>query len=108
MKKLLVIGNPISHSLSPKLHNYWIQQEKVKAIYDKKFLEKEELEKNILEIKKGNIFGMNVTIPFKRLVIPYLDELTQNAKTTQSVNIIYMNQKKIYVFFTEKIRNFNS
>ena len=44
--------------------------------------------------KKGNIFGMNVTIPFKRLVIPYLDELTENAKTTQSVNIIYMNQKK--------------
>ena len=96
MKKLIVIGNPISHSLSPKLHNYWLQQEKIEAIYDKKLLEKEELEENILEIKKGNIFGMNVTIPFKRLVIPYLDELTQNAKITQSVNTIYMSQKKIF------------
>ena len=96
MKKLIVIGNPISHSLSPKLHNYWLQQEKIEAIYDKKLLEKEELEENILEIKKGNIFGMNVTIPFKRLVIPYLDELTQNAKITQSVNTIYMSKKKIF------------
>ena len=39
---------------------------------------------------------MNVTIPFKRLVIPYLDELTENAKITQSVNTIYMSQKKIF------------
>ena len=95
MKKLIVIGNPIGHSLSPKLHNYWIQREKIKAIYDKKLLEKEELEENIQEIKKGNIFGMNVTIPFKKLVIPYLDELTENARITQSVNTIFVKQKKI-------------
>ena len=65
IEKTICIGNPISHSLSPKLHNYWLQQEKIEAIYDKKLLEKEELEENILKIKKGNIFGMNVTIPFK-------------------------------------------
>ncbi|MAW01516.1 MAG: shikimate dehydrogenase [Candidatus Pelagibacter sp.] len=96
MKKLIVIGNPISHSLSPKLHNYWIQKEKIKAIYDKKLLEKEELEENILEIKKGNIFGMNVTIPFKKLVIPLLDGLTSNAQITQSVNTIYLDKNKVY------------
>ncbi len=55
MKRLFVIGNPISHSLSPKLHNYWIKQEKIEAIYDKKLLEKEELEENILKIKDGKI-----------------------------------------------------
>ena len=96
MKKLIVIGNPISHSLSPKLHNHWLQQEKIEAIYDKKLLEKEELEENILKIKDGKISGMNVTLPFKKLVIPFLDELTENAKITQSVNTIYLHKKKVY------------
>ena len=48
-------------------HNYWIKQEKIEAIYDKKLLEKEELEENILKIKDGKISGMNVTLPFKKL-----------------------------------------
>ena len=38
MKKYLVIGNPINHSLSPELHNYWINQNAVDAFYDKKKL----------------------------------------------------------------------
>ena len=35
MKKFLVIGNPIEHSLSPKLHNYWIKKNNLDAIYGK-------------------------------------------------------------------------
>ncbi len=38
MKKYLVIGNPIEHSLSPKLHNYWFKTHNIKAIYEKKKL----------------------------------------------------------------------
>ena len=36
MKKFLVIGNPIKHSLSPKLHNFWFKKNKINAVYDKK------------------------------------------------------------------------
>jgi len=36
MKKFLVIGDPIEHSLSPKLHNYWFKQNNVVAVYEKK------------------------------------------------------------------------
>ena len=50
MKKFIVIGNPIDHSLSPKLHNYWIKQNNIDAIYKKKKLEKEKSEKLILKI----------------------------------------------------------
>ena len=46
MKKYLVIGNPIEHSLSPKLHNYWININNIDAVYDKKKIS----EKNIKEI----------------------------------------------------------
>ena len=47
MKKYLVIGNPIEHSLSPKLHNYWIKKNNINAIYDKKKVDENEL-KNII------------------------------------------------------------
>ena len=95
MKKYLVIGNPINHSLSPELHNYWIKQNNINAIYEKKKLNDNELENLILEVKKENISGVNVTVPFKNSVIPYLDELSYEAKKTQAVNTIYLKNKKV-------------
>ena len=89
MKKYLVIGNPIEHSLSPKLHNYWIKKNNIDAIYDKKKLDENKLKTIISEIKEEKINGINVTVPFKKAVIPFLDELSPEAKDTQSVNTIY-------------------
>ena len=54
MKKYLVIGNPIEHSLSPKLHNYWIKKNNINAIYEKQKLEEEEIEGLILKVKEKN------------------------------------------------------
>ena len=95
MKKFLVIGNPIDHSLSPELHNYWIEQNHIDAIYEKKQLNNNELENLILEIKRENINGVNVTVPFKNAVIPYLDELSIEAEKTQAVNTICLKNKKV-------------
>ena len=88
MKKYLVIGNPIGHSLSPKLQNYWLKQNNIKAVYDKIKLEEKEIEGIIQDIKKQKIAGCNVTVPFKKKVIPYLDKLSIQAEQTQSVNTI--------------------
>ena len=96
MKKYLVIGNPISHSLSPVLHNYWIKQNKLDAIYEKKKLNDNELKNIILEVRQGNINGINVTVPFKNTIIPYLDELSDEAEKTQAVNTICLKNKKVY------------
>jgi len=65
MKKYLVIGNPIEHSLSPKLHNYWIKKNNLDARYDKKRLNESDIKGIISEIKNGKIDGINVTVPFK-------------------------------------------
>ena len=54
MKKFLVIGNPIEHSLSPKLHNFWIKQNKLEAIYEKKLVSKNELKLIINAIYQSN------------------------------------------------------
>ena len=95
MKKYFVIGNPIEHSLSPKLHNYWLNQNKIEAIYDKKLITKNDLEDICDEIRKDNINGLNVTVPFKKDIIPFLDQLSKEAEETQSVNTVYMKNNKI-------------
>jgi shikimate dehydrogenase len=95
MKKYLVIGNPIEHSLSPKLHNYWIKGKKIDAIYEKKKLNENEIEDLIFKIRKKKIDGANVTVPFKQKVIPYVDQLSFEAERTQSVNTIYLVKNKI-------------
>ena len=90
IKKYLVIGNPIEHSLSPKLQNYWLRENKIDAIYEKTQLEESEVEAVIKDIKKKKEIGCNVTVPFKKTVIPFLDNLSSEAKQTQSVNTILL------------------
>ena len=94
-KNFLVIGNPIDHSLSPKLHNYWIKKYKIDAVYEKKLLNNNEIEGLIFNIREEKIEGINVTVPFKKMVIPFLDELSEEAKISQSVNTIYKKDNKI-------------
>ena len=95
MKRFIVIGNPIEHSLSPLLHNYWIKKSGIDAIYDRQKLNEDELEQNILQIKEKKISGINVTVPFKKAIIPFLDELSFEAESTQSVNTIYLKNNKV-------------
>ena len=95
MKKFIVIGNPIKHSLSPLIHNYWFEKNKIEASYEKKQLEESELKNIIQEIREEKIFGINITVPFKQKIIPFLDELSQIAQVTSSVNTVYKKNNKI-------------
>jgi len=95
MKKFLVIGNPIEHSLSPTLHNYWIKNNNIDAIYEKTKIYEDKLEHIVLQIKQKKIEGANVTVPFKKAIIPFLDELTAEATSTQSVNTLYLKDNKV-------------
>ena len=101
MKKYFVIGNPIDHSFSPKLHNYWLKQNNINAIYDKIRLEKNEVESFIKDIKKQKINGCNVTVPFKKSVIPFLDKLSLEADKTQSVNTIVYDDGNLIGYNTD-------
>ena len=95
MKKYLVIGNPIEHSFSPKLQNYWIKNYNIDAIYEKEKFNEDELEKLFLNIRDKKINGANVTVPFKKAVIPFLDKLSVEAESTQAVNTIYLENDKL-------------
>ena len=95
MKKYLVIGNPIEHSLSPKLQNYWIKNHNIDAIYEKEKFNEDKLEKLFLNIRDKKINGANVTVPFKKAVIPFLDKLSAESESTQAVNTIYLENDKL-------------
>ena len=95
MKKYLVIGNPIEHSLSPKLHNHWLRENNIDAVYEKKLVNKVDLKEIINQVREDKIAGINVTVPFKKEVISHLDKLTLDAEATQSVNTISLVNGKI-------------
>ncbi len=95
MKKYIVIGNPIDHSLSPELHNYWFKENNINAKYEKKKIEEKDLQFVISEVKEKKINGINITVPFKKSVIPYLDKLSPEAEKTQSVNTIILRNDNL-------------
>jgi shikimate dehydrogenase len=94
-KNFLVIGNPIKHSLSPFLHNYWFRKNKINCEYKKLKTTQASIKKILNKVRKREIEGINVTIPFKESVIRYLDILKGDALRTSSVNTVYLNKKKL-------------
>ena len=103
MKKYLVIGNPIAHSLSPLIHNYWMKKHRLfGSIYEKRKVEEKDLKNIIKEIRDDEIIGVNVTVPFKKLIIPFLDELHSTAKKTESVNTLFKVKNKIVGYNTDE------
>ena len=95
MKNYLVIGNPVQHSISPKIHNYWFKENNVEGIYKKKALLEKDLKNFVEQIKSKEITGANVTVPFKQKIIKYMEELTPEAQLANSVNTIFLSNKKV-------------
>ena len=103
MKKYLVIGNPIGHSLSPLIHNHWMRKYGlIDNIYEKRKIEEKDLKNIIKEIRDNEVIGVNVTVPFKKLIIPFLDKLDSTAKKTESVNTLFKIKDKVVGYNTDK------
>ena len=101
MKKYLVIGNPIEHSLSPKLQNYWLNSNNIEAIYGKLQAYDNDLKDLCNNIKNGQLDGINITVPFKKKIIPHLDVLSGHALRTQSVNTVCLNNGNLTGYNTD-------
>ena len=74
IKKFGIIGNPIKHSLSPFLHNYWFKKYNVNASYSIIDTEENNLEEVVKKIKDKSLVGVNVTLPFKQKIISFLEK----------------------------------
>ncbi len=101
MKKYLVVGNPIEHSLSPKIQNYWLNLNNIEAIYGKLLAFENDLKELCVSIKNGHLDGLNITVPFKKKIIPHLDVLNGHALRTQSVNTVCLNNGNVTGYNTD-------
>jgi shikimate dehydrogenase len=102
MKKYLVIGNPIRHSLSPLIHNYWMKKYRlIDSIYEKKKVEKKDLKGIVDQIRNEEIKGANVTVPFKKEIIDLLDHIKGDAQLTQSVNTLCKVNNEVHGYNTD-------
>lgn len=100
-----IIGNPLDHSLSPLMHNAAFKALKVNAVY-KLFpladLEELKLFMEDLKEKDNPIFGLNVTVPYKEAVMPYLDTVDPFAAKVGAVNtIVITHERKLLGFNTD-------
>ncbi len=94
MTKLFgIIGNPIKHSLSPLLHNYWFDKYKIDANYSLIEASEKNLQEIVGKIKDKSLNGINVTLPFKQKIISNLDKIINDAELTGSVNTLLLDNE---------------
>lgn len=97
----LLIGKPITHSLSPTLHNAAFDSLGMNCLYLASSVEPAEVGKAVNGLKALSIAGANVTSPHKEAVIKYLDDLTTEAKLINSVNTIVNDKGRLTGFTTD-------
>ena len=93
-KKFGIIGNPIKHSLSPVLHNYWFEKYSIDANYSIiNVKEENDLQEIINKIRNKEISGINITLPYKQKIVSCVDNLVNDAEVTSSVNTVYLDKE---------------
>jgi len=104
-KRLVVIGYPIEHSLSPAMQNAAIKKLRLESrwSYDKMSVKPESLAGFVHELRSGEIHGANVTIPHKVAIIKHLDGLTEEAEMISAVNTVFRKDNKLLGHNTDGI-----
>ncbi|MBM5782905.1 MAG: shikimate dehydrogenase [Pelagibacterales bacterium] len=92
--KAAVIGDPISHSLSPKIHNSWIEQKNIDGVYLALKIAKSDLNLCVDSLVKMNFSGFNVTIPHKEEIYKICDFKSKTAELTKAVNTVIITEDK--------------
>ena len=93
--KLYVIGKPIKHSRSPIIHNFWIEKYSLNASYNKLEVDEKEIKGLIQQVRDGKIQGLNITIPYKKIMKEFVDEVEESALRSDAINTVYMVKDKI-------------
>ena len=91
-----IFGNPVSHSLSPVMHNRWFSKNKLNYVYLAFDILPKDLKDAVRSIRTLNIAGVNVTVPHKVEVMKYLDKIDEDAKKIGSVNTIVNKNGVLY------------
>jgi shikimate dehydrogenase len=98
---LMVMGDPIAHSLSPLMHNAALQEAGIKAVYGASRVSKEKIGEALAAIRTLGIWGANLTVPLKEAVIPHLDEIDAAARLVGAVNTVVNRDGKLSGYNTD-------
>jgi shikimate dehydrogenase len=98
---LALLGEKLSHSLSPIIHKMVFDTLKIDGKYDLCEIKKEDLDGFMLELKKSGLDGINVTIPYKTDVMKSLDYISKDAEKIGAVNTIKVDDNKLFGFNTD-------
>ncbi|MEQ8201616.1 MAG: shikimate dehydrogenase [Syntrophomonadaceae bacterium] len=96
-----LIGNPLGHSLSPQMHNQTLARMGLNGIYLPMEVAPQRLGEAVQGLRALNFTGVNVTIPYKQAVIPYLDELSPESRACQAVNLIQHRDGRLIGYNTD-------
>lgn len=96
MKQYGLLGEHLSHSYSKVIHSSIFKSLNIEAEYFLLECKEEELKDYIEQLKQGYYSGFNVTIPYKKTIMQYLDCIDEKAKAIGSVNTIYVKDTKVY------------
>ena len=100
-ERYAILGFPLEHSVSPKIHNRAFNDYGMNAHYGKKAVHPDEFDQVIPRLKKENWRGFNVTIPFKERILPFLDWIEETAKAIGAVNTIKVENGRWLGFNTD-------
>ncbi|HUK85066.1 MAG TPA: shikimate dehydrogenase [Candidatus Acidoferrum sp.] len=103
-----LIGYPIEHTLSPVMQNAAFEALELDYVFLAFKVKTAEVEKAINGMRALNIHGLNVTMPHKKAVVKYLDEIDPTAKTVDSVNTILNKDGKLFGFNTDGVGALNA
>jgi shikimate dehydrogenase len=102
LPRAAVIGNPISHSLSPKLHSYWLNRYGLDGEYTAIEVTEDALETTLRDLPKQGFIGANVTIPHKVSVMQFADQITDRATLIGAANtLIFKEDGRIFADNTD-------
>lgn len=96
-----LLGESLKHSISPMIHYLILKAINVDGKYELFETQKQELEDLICKFKDKTFIGVNVTIPYKSMVMKYLDEISEEATKIGAVNTICFKGKKIIGYNTD-------
>ncbi|OCL26921.1 shikimate dehydrogenase [Orenia metallireducens] len=96
-----LFGYPVEHSFSPAMHNSAFKERNLNSLYLPFAIKPENVEEAVKGIKALNLRGVNVTIPHKQAVIPYLDELSEEAELIGAVNTIENRDGRLIGYNTD-------
>jgi shikimate dehydrogenase len=102
LPRAAVIGNPINHSLSPKLHGYWLRRYGLDGSYTALEVSEHKLEETLYGLPKQGFVGANVTLPHKVNVLAYADQITDRATLIGAANTLtFKSDGRIYADNTD-------